>query len=119
MGTKKTKKSAGEKRRSPRVKGPDAVRVEIGGSIYNIFNMGPTGIGFLLKDTADFYEGKITPMKLMTSNNTCDLHGEVVHFSEALHLPSGGIYLCGVKLIFDNDEHRAEVEKYIEVESLV
>jgi hypothetical protein len=112
------KKGAGEKRRSPRVNEPEAVRVEIAGSIYNIFNMGPTGIGFLLKDTADFYEGKTTPLKLMADNNTYDLHGEIVHFSEALHLPSGGIYLCGVKLIFDNDKNRAEIEKYIEREGL-
>jgi hypothetical protein len=114
----KMKKSADEKRLSPRVKEPEAVRVEIGGSIYNIFNMGPTGIGFLLKDTGDFYEGKITPLRLITNKNTYDLQGEVVHFSEALHLPSGGIYLCGVKLIFDSDENRAEIEKYIEREGL-
>jgi hypothetical protein len=49
------KKSPGEKRRSPRVEGPGAVRVEIGDTIYNIFNMGPRGIGFMLKDTGDFY----------------------------------------------------------------
>ena len=112
------KKSAGDKRRSPRVKGLEAVRVEIGGSIYNIFNMGPRGIGFMLEDTGDFYEGKITPLRLITSKDTYDLQGEVVHFSQALHLPSGGIYLCGVKLIFDNDENRAEIEEYIEREGL-
>jgi hypothetical protein len=110
------KKSSGEKRRSPRVKGPEAVRVKIGGSVYNIFNMGPTGVGFLTNDTMDFYEGKITPLRLITRKNTYDLHGEIVHFSEALHLPSGDIYLCGVKLIFDNDQNRAEIEKYIERE---
>jgi hypothetical protein len=112
------KKGAKEKRRSPRVKEPEAARVEIGGSIYNIFNMGPTGIGFLLKDTEDFYEGKITPLRLIANNNTYKLHGEVVHFSEALHLPSGGIYLCGVKLIFDNYKNRAEIEEYMEREGL-
>ena len=112
------KKSEGDKRRSPRVKGTEAVRIEIGGSIYNIFNMGPRGVGFLLKDTAGFYEGEITPLRLITDKDTYDLHGEVVHFSEALHLPSGGIYLCGVKLIFDNDENRTEIEEYIEREGL-
>jgi hypothetical protein len=83
------KKSPGEKRRSPRIEGPGAVRVEIGDTIYNIFNMGPRGIGFLLEDMGDFYEGKITPLRLITNKDTYDLHGEVVHFSQALHLPSG------------------------------
>lgn len=112
------KKSSGEKRGSPRVKGLQTVRVQIGSSIYNIFNMGHRGIGFLLKDTEGFYEGRITPMRLITSEGTYDLHGEVVHFSQALHLPSGGIYLCGVKLIFDNDEDRTGIEEYIEREGL-
>jgi len=112
------KKSAGEKRGSPRIKGPQAVRVQIGDSIYNIFNMGPRGLGFLLQDTEGFYEGKVTPLRLITSKGTLDLYGEVVHFSQALYLPSGDIYLCGVKLIFDNDQNRTEIEKYIEREGL-
>jgi hypothetical protein len=81
--------------------------------------MGPTGVGFLLQDTVDFYEGKITLLRLITNNNTYDLHGEVLHFSEALHLPSGAIYLCGVKLIFEDDEKRAEIEEYIEREGII
>ena len=108
--------SVGDKRRSPRIKGPETVQVEIDDNIYNIFNMGPKGIGFLLKDTGDFYEGKITPLRLITDKETYNLRGEVVHFSQALHLPSGGIYLCGVQLIFNSDEHRKEIEEYIQRE---
>jgi hypothetical protein len=109
---------AGEKRRSPRVKGSEAVQVEINNQVYKIFNMGPTGIGFLLQDTGDFYEGKITSLTLITGKETYDLRGEVVHFSQALHLPSGGIYLCGVQLIFNSDEHRKQIEEYMQRESL-
>lgn len=78
--------------------------------------MGPRGIGFLLEDMGDFHEGKITPLRLMTNKDAYDLHGEVVHFPQALHLPSGDIYLCGVKLILDSDENRMEIEQYIKRE---
>jgi hypothetical protein len=110
--------TAGDKRGSPRVRGLETVQVEINDNVYNIFDMGPKGIGFLLQDTADFYEGKITHLRLITDKETYHLRGEVVHLSQALHLPSGGIYLCGVQLIFDSDEHRKEIEEYIKRESL-